>query len=425
MHILIGTDLTSSLLAGALSRVGSVLHLDSGLVYGSQHQIEDAQSLLEKKVVHYLNGHPTDTADMDLPQERRLSVERTPKLVLARGDMIELIIQSGASGYLDFRLLEGLYFYQDTLQKVPSSKEDIFAHQQLTLIEKRKLMKFLTSSLQQMPSGDNQIEEQQIDKDFEQHLEESGIKEKWRSVIKSALVLELNNKRLTLVEGMQRLKRHLSSVGRYGKSGLLSAMYGTSSELCQGFCRYCAVYGGTYMLDFPIESIDWSQKPYKVIGSDIKECDKLVVGSQFSHLLGLPIIRKSSIYRCIVITKQPIAEGHALIVEPSDDEDGLYCIQYTADECVCAQGYVLTLKASSKQRIEQFLEKMQVSGVCCFYEQPYRQYDTSSLPDDIVLLQDDDGDLLADGCVKEAKSVFERWYPSQPFYPPKEEQEEE
>ena len=44
------------------------------------------------------------------------------------------------------------------------------------------------------------------------------------------------------------------SLARYGKSPYLYPLYGLG-ELPQGFARLSAIYGGTYMLDKPVEEI--------------------------------------------------------------------------------------------------------------------------------------------------------------------------
>lgn len=51
-----------------------------------------------------------------------------------------------------------------------------------------------------------------------------------------------------------RIKLYSDSLARYGKSPYLYPMYGLG-ELPQGFARLSAIYGGTYMLDKPIDEI--------------------------------------------------------------------------------------------------------------------------------------------------------------------------
>lgn len=53
---------------------------------------------------------------------------------------------------------------------------------------------------------------------------------------------------------IQRIKLYSDSLARYGKSPYLYPMYGLG-ELPQGFARLSAIYGGTYMLDKPIDEI--------------------------------------------------------------------------------------------------------------------------------------------------------------------------
>lgn len=63
------------------------------------------------------------------------------------------------------------------------------------------------------------------------------------------------------VQTIRRIKLYSDSLARYGKSPYLYPMYGLG-ELPQGFARLSAIYGGTYMLDKPVDEI--------VIGDDGK-----------------------------------------------------------------------------------------------------------------------------------------------------------
>jgi Rab GDP dissociation inhibitor len=53
---------------------------------------------------------------------------------------------------------------------------------------------------------------------------------------------------------IRRIKLYSESLARYGKSPYLYPLYGLG-ELPQGFARLSAIYGGTYMLDKPIDEI--------------------------------------------------------------------------------------------------------------------------------------------------------------------------
>lgn len=58
----------------------------------------------------------------------------------------------------------------------------------------------------------------------------------------------------TAIMTIRRIKLYSDSLARYGKSPYLYPMYGLG-ELPQGFARLSAIYGGTYMLDKPIDEI--------------------------------------------------------------------------------------------------------------------------------------------------------------------------
>src|SRR5271156_2095677 len=51
-----------------------------------------------------------------------------------------------------------------------------------------------------------------------------------------------------------RIILYTSSMARYGKSPYIYPLYGLG-ELPQSFARLSAIYGGTYMLDKPIDEI--------------------------------------------------------------------------------------------------------------------------------------------------------------------------
>ena len=53
---------------------------------------------------------------------------------------------------------------------------------------------------------------------------------------------------------LDRIKLYSDSLSRYGKTPYLYPLYGLG-ELPQGFARLSAIYGGTYMLDKPIDEI--------------------------------------------------------------------------------------------------------------------------------------------------------------------------
>ncbi|NXO05318.1 RAE1 geranylgeranyltransferase, partial [Rhinopomastus cyanomelas] len=87
---------------------------------------------------------------------RRFNIDLVSKLLYSRGLLIDLLIKSNVSRYAEFKnATRILAFREGKVEQVPCSRADVFNSKQLTMVEKRMLMKFLTFCL-----------------DYEQHPEE-------------------------------------------------------------------------------------------------------------------------------------------------------------------------------------------------------------------------------------------------------------
>ncbi|KAJ1822766.1 hypothetical protein LPJ56_000947 [Coemansia sp. RSA 2599] len=190
------------------------------------------------------------TLEQLLVNDRRYSLELAPKLAFCRGDTIDLLIDEGVGEYVQFRGIEHNYIVRgEQLERVPETKEDVFASTTLGLIEKRKLMRLLS-----IISDDDQCQ---------RLLEEAGDSEDFTVFLQSRFKLDGRlldavlfavarvgyGQGIGAVEGCERVRKYVKAMGRYGRMAYLCAMYGGASELSQAFCRLCAVSGGTYILD--------------------------------------------------------------------------------------------------------------------------------------------------------------------------------
>lgn len=87
---------------------------------------------------------------------------------------------------------------------------------------------------------------------FKKHSLDAGIQD----FVGHALALHLDEDYLTrpALDTVRRIRLYMASMLRFGKSPYVYPMYGLG-ELPQGFARLSAIYGGTYMLEKPVDDI--------------------------------------------------------------------------------------------------------------------------------------------------------------------------
>lgn len=125
----------------ALAKAGfKVAHVDANDYYGG----EDASLTLDE-IVQWAERRSVPCPSA-IEQARQYSISLAPSIIPASGSLISALIASGVSRYGGFKLLErvALYHSPGLVERVPSTKEDIFKNKQISLVEKRRLMRFFT-----------------------------------------------------------------------------------------------------------------------------------------------------------------------------------------------------------------------------------------------------------------------------------------
>ncbi|TPX30139.1 hypothetical protein SmJEL517_g06229 [Synchytrium microbalum] len=360
-----------------------------------------------------------------LQQHRQWSLELTPKVFLARGDMVELLISSGASRYVEFKALEGVYMCSPNgIDRVPGSKEDVFADNSVSLIEKRRLMRFMTSALTFQDHPDETIDYET--QPFDQFLEAQQIGARMREVIIHALAMS-DRSDISTAQGLELSNRQVQSLGRFGRTAYLCALYGAGAELSQGFCRMSAVYGGTYMLNYALESITrTSESKWKVTGVDGTTFSSpcLVASASHAALVKDSTAESENISRLMLILDGSVHTDANLTISvfPPTREYAIYGIQHSFDTNSCPLGknvlYLMTraydgakdelMAAASK--LANLHEAGESTKPNCllsiFYNQRRIVAPTPSLLDSAMYCSTPGAGLDLDDCVEEAKRIF-------------------
>lgn len=175
---------------------------------------------------------------------RKFNLDLAPKLLFARGSLVELLISSNIARYAEFRsVTRVLTWLNGRLEPVPCSRADVFSTKNVSVVEKRLLMKLLTACVEHEDA--NKEFEGFEDKLFIDYLRSKKLTDNLIHYVLYAIAMCTED--TPCMEGVARTQRFLSSLGRYGNTPFLWPMYG-SGELPQCFCRLCAVFGGLYHL---------------------------------------------------------------------------------------------------------------------------------------------------------------------------------
>ena len=145
----------------------------------------------------------------------------------------------------------------DNLQKIPSTREDVFNDESLSMRDKRSLMKFLRYVLQK----DSQDEARPAMSSTETLSEALSSKFKVPAALQApimALALSSSpSNHISLENATQRIRRHMLSVGYFGPGfGGVIPKYGGNAEIAQVACRAQAVGGGAYLLGHGVDALD-------------------------------------------------------------------------------------------------------------------------------------------------------------------------
>ncbi|CAG8749708.1 13327_t:CDS:10 [Gigaspora margarita] len=459
--IILGTGFIESILAGALARIGkSVLHLDANNFYGgnwsslnfkellewtrsiqgvdessanenSQERIEGKKALMTNftkirqqaySTIEYefypIHEQVDDVPAILLKESKRYNLDLAPKMVPCRGELIELLISSGVGRYLEFKAMDKTYIYSaDTFDKVPCSKEDVFTNQSISLIEKRKLMRFLTFALDYTNSPDTY-------KDYEEKSFTTLLIEKFKidgklllAVLYTITLIRTDANDINTIQGLEKTQSYLKSLGRYGNAAFLVGLYGCGNEIAQGFCRICAVYGGIYMLDHSVKHLlidENSNKFTGLVDVNDQQISSTFLVSSIDYLP--PIFLKEDEHwettsRAIVIIDKFIHEesGDAsLTVYPPETVKNKYpvtVLQFSAGTQTCPEDRYIVSDTKPNPLF------------ALFYRHKKRVVSSSEIPENIIIASDPDSSLDFEEATIQARQYFEKMCPGEEFLP--------
>ncbi|CAB4255533.1 similar to Saccharomyces cerevisiae YER136W GDI1 GDP dissociation inhibitor [Maudiozyma barnettii] len=257
--IVLGTGITECILSGLLSVDGKkVLHIDKQDHYGGESASVSLSQLYSQ---FKKNPIGKDEIEAKFGKDRDWNVDLIPKFLMANGELTNILIHTDVTRYVEFKQVSGSYvFKQGKIYKVPATEMEAISSPLMGIFEKRRMKKFLEwiSSYKEDEISTHQGLD--LDKNtMDEVYYKFGLGNSTKEFIGHAMALWTNDDYLQQPArpSYERVLLYCQSVARYGKSPYLYPLYGLG-ELPQGFARLSAIYGGTYMLDTPIEKVFYS-----------------------------------------------------------------------------------------------------------------------------------------------------------------------
>ena len=306
--MILGTGVSECVLSALLSVEGKkVLHIDRNDYYGAE-----CASLTLSQL--YNKFRPDTEVPSDLGRDRDWAVDMIPKFMMANGEIVNMLVHTDVTRYLEFKQIAASYVYRSgRIAKVPSTEIEAVRSPLMGLFEKRRAKRFF-EFLQKWRDNDPATH-QGLDLDsmsMDRVFAHFGLEPGTRDFIGHAMALHLDDSYMQRParETYERILLYMSSMARYGKSPYIYPLYGLG-ELPQGFARLSAIYGGTYMLDKPVDEIvvDEAGKFVGVCSGEETVKANIVVGdpSYFRSVGGKSLVRPTGkVVRAICILKHPI-----------------------------------------------------------------------------------------------------------------------
>ncbi|KAL2770636.1 rab proteins geranylgeranyltransferase component A 2 [Daubentonia madagascariensis] len=432
--------------------------LEEGKYCGAKtciHSVSDGDKDENKPMVEDNTDQPKRnriTYSQIVKEGRRFNIDLVSKLLYSQGLLIDLLIKSNVSRYAEFKnVTRILAFWEGKVEQVPCSRADVFNSKELTMVEKRMLMKFLTFCLDYEHYPDEYQAFKQCS--FSEYLKTKKLTPNLQHFVLHSIAMTSESS-CTTIDGLKATKNFLQCLGRFGNTPFLFPLYG-QGEIPQCFCRMCAVFGGIYCLRHKVQCfvVDKESGRCKAIidhfGQRINAKYFIVEDSYLSEDTCSDVQYKQ-ISRAVLITDRSVLKADSdqqisiLIVPPA--EPGASAVRVTelcSSTMTCMKDtYLVHLTCSSSKTAREDLESV-VKKLFTPYseteidkEEPtkprvlwalyFNMRDSSGisrssyngLPSNVYVCSGPDGGLGNEHAVKQAETLFQEIFPSEEFCPP-------
>lgn len=347
--IILGTGLKECILSGILSVSGKkVLHMDRNSYYGAETTSMTPLNQLYKQF-----GKGEESPE-DLGRGRDWNVDLIPKFLMSNGQLVNMLVYTDVTRYLEFKVVDGSFVYKGgKVYKVPASDTEALSSSLMGLFEKRRFRKFLIWASDYNEKDEKTWQGLHPGTPMTEVYKHFGLDQNTQDFTGHALALHRNDayKSQPCKDTVERVKLYQQSLMRYGKSPYLYPLYGLG-ELPQGFARLSAIYGGTYMLNKPIEKVEEKDGMVEVTSEGETAKAKTVIADPSYFKEKCKAIGK--VVRAICILDHPIANTNdsssCQIIIPQNQvnrQNDIYILSVSSAHNVAATGKYLAIVSTT------------------------------------------------------------------------------
>jgi Rab GDP dissociation inhibitor len=281
-----------------------------------------------------------------------------------------MLLKTTVDKYLEWKTVEGTYVYQYSkggffssaggkIFKVPGNDSEALKSSLMGLWEKKRCKNFFVY-VQDIENdntktwGDIDIRKQPMSDVFKKFKLESNTID----FIGHAVAMHINDDYLDkpAIDTIEKIKLYIDSIGRYGEHPFLYPIYGLGG-IPEGFSRFCAIHGGTYMLNKPIDEIlfnsDGKVEGVKS-GDEVAKAPIVICDPSYVHGTTGNIKSKGKVIRSICILDHPLpntkdATSCQIIIPQKqiNRKSDIFINMVSGAHAVCSQGLYVAMVSTT------------------------------------------------------------------------------
>lgn len=349
-----GTGFKECLLSGLLSVAGKkVLHVDRNDFYGGE-----CASL---NITQFMEQMKPEGPQQDLGPNRDWNIDLIPKFIMADGKLVKALTHTKVNESLNFQLIAGSYVYKDgKVDKVPSTTAEALSTSLVGFFEKRCLKNFIQGVADYSKNPHDPKFAKVQNQTALELMKDYRLEPETMTFIGHAMALEPDDSYLQrpALELIGKMQLYANSIYKFEgqNSPYLYPMYGLG-DLPQAFARLCAVWGGVYMLNRPVDGIIMEDGKAKGIISGTEKAYADVIIGDPSYFTTIPgktkvtgkIVRAICLlHHCPDCMKNELDSANIILPQTEVKRNHDIYVCYTSyQQRVCPKGWYIAIASTS------------------------------------------------------------------------------